>query len=177
MCNDIVVELSSILKVSKYYYTMSRILKMLEHLPGNRLPTELQVLQRFEHMRNNNNTNEVVSSLIDTLIKEISSIWNKAYIPIMLEKNIKRKLKNIIERYNSKKKNVKYSYFDLSSFDVLFDIKSSSKFRNKEDEAFYLDQKDKRIATIGTVDLPDSRKIMETELRKLREESEEIKPK
>ena len=51
MNNDIVVELSSIIKVSKYYYTMSRILKMLEHLPGNRLPTELQVLQRFEHMR------------------------------------------------------------------------------------------------------------------------------
>ena len=67
MNNDIVVELSSIIKVSKYY-TMSRILKMLEHLPGNRLPTELQVLQRFEHMRKNNNTNELVSSLIDTLI-------------------------------------------------------------------------------------------------------------
>ena len=74
MNNDIVVELSSIIKVSKYYYTMSRILKMLEHLPGNRLPTELQVLQRFEHMRKNNNTNELVSSLIDTLIKEISTI-------------------------------------------------------------------------------------------------------
>ena len=156
---------------------MSRILKMLEHLPGNRLPTELQVLQRFEHMRKNNNTNELVSSLIDTLIKEISTIWNKAYIPIQSEKNIKRKLDCIIKRYNSKKKNVKKSYFDLSSFEVLFDIKSSSKFRNKEDEAFYLDQKYKRIATIGTVDLPDSRKIMETELRKLREEYEEIKPK
>ena len=178
MNNDIVGELSSIIKVSKYYDTMSRILKMLEHLPGNRLPTELQVLQRFEHMRNNNNTNELVSSLIDTLVKEISTIWNKAYIPIKLEKNIKRKLKNIIERYNTKKKNVKNSYFDLSSFDVLFDIKKvPCKFRNKEDEAFYLDQKDKRIATIGTVDLPDSRKIMETELRKLREEYEEIKPK
>ena len=61
MNNDIVIELSSIIKVSKYYYTMSRILKMLEHLPGNRLPTELQVLQRFEHMRKNNNTNELVS--------------------------------------------------------------------------------------------------------------------
>ena len=48
MNNDIVVELSSIIKVSKYYYTMSRILKMLEHLPGNRLPTELQVLQRYQ---------------------------------------------------------------------------------------------------------------------------------
>ena len=66
MNNDIVIELSSIIKVSKYYYTMSRILKMLEHLPGNRLPTELQVLQRFEHMRKNNNTNELVSSSIDT---------------------------------------------------------------------------------------------------------------
>ena len=69
---------------------MSRKLKMLEHLPGNRLPTELQVLQRFEHMRKNNNTNELVSSLIDTLIKEISTIWNKAYIPIQSEKNNNR---------------------------------------------------------------------------------------
>merc|ERR1711973_507193 len=102
MDNDMVIVLSSIIKVSKYSYIMSRIFKMLEHLPGNRLPTELQVLQRFEYMRKNNNTNELVSSLIDTLIKEISTIWNKAYIPIKLEKNIKRKLKCIIERYNSK---------------------------------------------------------------------------
>ena len=172
-----VIELSSIIKVSKYSYTMSRILKMLENLPENRLPTKLQVLQRFEHMRKNNNTNELVSSLIDTLIKEISTIWNKAYIPIQSEKNIKRKLDCIIKRYNSKKKNVKKSYFNLSSFEVLFDIKSSSKFRNKEDEDFYLDQKDKRKATIGTVDLPDSRKITQSELRKMREEYEEIKPK
>ena len=156
---------------------MSRNLKMLEHLPGNRLPTELQVLQRYEHIRKNNNTNELVSSLIDSLIKEISTIWNKAYIPIQAEKNIKRKLNGIIKRYDNKKKNVKKSYFDLSSFEVLFDIKSSSKFRNKEDEDFYLDQKDKRKATIGTVDLPDSRKIMQSELRKMREEYEEIKPK
>ena len=94
-----------------------------------------------------------------------------------LEKNIKGKLNGIIKRYDNKKKNVKKSYFDLSSFEVLFDIKSSSKFRNKEDEDFYLDQKDKRKATIGTVDLPDSRKIMQSELRKMREEYEEIKPK
>ena len=76
---------------------------MLEHLPGNRLLTELQMLQRFEHMRNNNLTNEHVSSSIDTLIKEISTIWNKAYIPIKLDRSIKRKLKNMIDGYNSKR--------------------------------------------------------------------------
>ena len=116
MNNDIAIELSSIIKVFKYSYTMSRNLKMLEHLPGNRLPTELQVLQRYEHIRKNNNTNELVSSLIDSLIKEISTIWNKAYIPIQAEKNIKRKLNGIIKCYDNKKKNVKKSYFDLSSF-------------------------------------------------------------
>ena len=83
---------------------MSRQLKMLEHLPGNRFPTEHQVLQRFEHIRNNNLTNETVSSSIDTLTKEISTIWNKAYIPIQVDRSIKRKLKNMIDRYNTKKK-------------------------------------------------------------------------
>ena len=83
---------------------MSRQLKMLEHLPGNRFPTEHQVLQRFEHIRHNNLTNETVSSSIDTLIKEISTIWNKAYIPIQADKNIKRKLGKIIDCYKTKQK-------------------------------------------------------------------------
>ena len=147
---------------------------MLEHLPGNRFPTEHQVLQRFEHIRHSNLTNETVSSSIDTLTKEISTIWNKAYIPIQVDRNIKRKLRNMIDCYNTKKKNAKNVYFDLSCFDVLFDIKKvSCKFRNEEDEAFYLDQKGNRIATIGTVDLADTKKIMANQLRKLREEHEE----
>ena len=80
----------------------------------------------------------------------------------------------MIDRYNTKKKNVKNIYFDLSCFDVLFDIKKGScKFRNEEDEAFYLDQKGNRIATIGTVDLADTKKIMANQLRKLQEEHEE----
>ena len=85
---------------------MSRQLKMLEHLPGNRFPTEHQVLQRFEHIRHNNLTNETVSSSIDTLTKEISTIWNKAYIPIQVDRSIKRKLRNMIDCYNTKKKNL-----------------------------------------------------------------------
>ena len=83
---------------------MSRQLKMLEHLPGNRFPTEHQVLQRFEHIRHNNLTNETVSSSIDTLTKEISTIWNKAYIPVQVDRSIKRKLRNMIDYYNTKKK-------------------------------------------------------------------------
>ena len=51
--------------------------------------------------------------------------------------------------------------------------KGSCKFRNEEDEAFYLDQKGNRIATIGTVDLADTKKIMANQLRKLQEEHEE----
>ena len=153
---------------------MSRKLIMLEHLPGNRLPTVHQVLQRFEHMRHSNLTNESVSSSIDTIIKEISTIWNKAYIPIQEDKHIKRKLNKMIDRYNAKKKNAKNDSFDLTCFDVLFDIKKlSCKFRNEDDEAFYLDQKGNRIATIGTVDLADNKKIMANQLRKLREEYEE----
>ena len=66
-----------------------------------------------------------------------------------------------------------YVCFELSCFDV-FDIKKvSGKFRNEEDEAFYLDQKENRIATIGAVDLADTKKIMANQLRKQREEIEE----
>ena len=63
---------------------------------------------------------------------------------------------------------------DFSCFEVLFDIKKiSGKFRNEEDEFFYLDQKENSIAIIGSLDLADSKKIMVNQLRKLREEYEE----
>ena len=149
---------------------MSRQFKMLEHLPGNRLPTDLQVLQRYEHIRYHNLTKESVNYSIETLIKEISIIWNKAHIPIQANKNIKRKFLKTLNHY----KVLKTKGTDFSCLEVLFDIKKlSGKFRNEEDETFYLDQKDNRRTTMGSADLVDSKKIMENQLRKLREECEE----
>ena len=104
---------------------MSRQLKRMEYLHENRFPTEHQVLQRFAYIRLNNHSNKKYA-IIDTLIKEISTIWNKAYIPIQADKNIKRKLGNIIDRYKAKQKKDCYKAEqrkDLSCFDVLFDIK------------------------------------------------------
>ena len=73
---------------------------------------------------------------VDKLIQEIIDIWNKAYIPVMDERNIKRKLyhsKKLINRYNSMKSHPEC--MKLSSFEVLFDIKSDSrKFRNEVDK-------------------------------------------
>ena len=61
---------------------MSRqLFKILENLPQNKLPTCLQVLQRYECMRTN--YTEEISVSVDRLILEITDIWNKAYIPIM----------------------------------------------------------------------------------------------
>ena len=101
--------------------------KLLEHLPVNRLPTSLQVLQRYEFFRKSNPT-EKASVIYDILIKEMVSIWNKAYIPIMKEQNIKRKLEKLRKKYVHSKK----QHYNLMVFDVLFDIKSESgKFRNR----------------------------------------------
>ena len=124
--NDLVSELSSVEQLSKYSVTISRELKWIEYLPENRFPTEHQVLQRFEYIRLNNHSNKKVSSIIDTLIKEISILWNRAYIPIQADKNIKRKLGKIIDCYKAKQKKDRYKAEqrkDLSCFDVLFDIK------------------------------------------------------
>ena len=71
---------------------MSRnLIKLLELLPQNKLPTCLQVVQRFECIRTNYREEEISMS-VDRLIQEIIDIWNKAYIPVMDTRNIKRKL-------------------------------------------------------------------------------------
>ena len=72
--------------------------KLLESLPGNRLPTTLQVLQRFEWIRKSNSNSEN-NEIIDLLIEEILVIWNKAYIPTMVKRNIKTKLQKILKKY------------------------------------------------------------------------------
>ena len=155
---------------------MSRnLIKLLEHLPQNRLPTCLQVVQRFECIRTNHRE-EGISMSVDRLIQEIIDIWNKAYIPVMNERNIKRKLydskKSLINRYNSMKRHPER--MKLSSFEVLFDIKSDSgKFRNEVDRLFYLDQNNKRIATIGPIDILDNKKIQSNKERYSREILEE----
>ena len=155
---------------------MSRnLIKILELLPQNKLPTCLQVVQRFECIRTNYREEEISMS-VDRLIQEIIDIWNKAYIPVMETQNIKRKLfdskKSLINRYKNMKRHLDAK--KLSSLDVLFDIKSvSGKFRNDEDRLFYLDQNDKRIATIGPVDIPDNKKILSNNERYSREILEE----
>ena len=107
---------------------------------------------RFEFMRKYNE--ETITKSVDRLIMEITNIWNRAYITVKLTQNIKCLLlnskKSLINRYNSMKKHPER--MNLSQFDILFDIKcESAHFRNEDDRLFYLDQKDKRIATIGTL--------------------------
>ena len=149
---------------------------MLEYLPQNKLPTSHQVLQRYEYMRTNSKDTKSMS--VNKLIDEIIYIWNKAYIPVMEKNHIKRKLlnskKSTINRYIQMKKHK--DRIDLSIFNELFDIKSdSAKFRNEEDRLFYLDQKDpeKRVATLGSVDILDNEKIICNNVRYTREELKE----
>ena len=129
---------------------------------------------RFEFMRKYNE--ETITKSVDRLIMEITNIWNRAYITVKLTQNIKRLLlnskKSLINRYNSMKKHPER--MNLSQFDILFDIKcESAHFRNEDDRLFYLDQKDKRIATIGTLDKLDSEKILKNKTRYEREKSSE----
>ena len=125
-------------------------------------------------MRKNNE--ETISESADRLILEITNIWNKAYISVKETRNIKRLLleskNSLINRYNSMKKHSER--MNLTKFDILFDIKSeSAHFRNEDDRLFYLDQKDKRIATIGTIDRLDSEKILKNKARYGREKLSE----
>ena len=129
--------------------------KLLENLPGNRLPTNLQLMQRYECIRKSNyNTN--TTDICEILVEEVLAIWNKAYIPVIEKRNIKKKLVDIQKKYINIKKNKK----DLTRFDVLFDIKPKfGHFRNEEDRLFYLDQQGERVATIGPLDKADNKKL------------------
>ena len=125
-------------------------------------------------MRKNNE--ETISESADRLILEITNILNRAYIGVKVSLNTKRlllKRKNyLINRYNSMKKHSEH--MNLAKFDILFYIKSeSAHFRNEDDRLFYLDQKDKRIATIGTLDRLDYEKILKNKARYGREKLSE----
>ena len=151
--------------------------KTLEHLSVMKLPTELQALQRHEHLRLTHD-HLPVTDTVDILVDEILAIWNRAFISTQLRKNVKRTL---LQNKNSlincyivlKKKAQKGQCIDLSCFDVLFDIKDSGKFRNEEDRAFYLDQKRDRVSTIGSVDVVDTMKIQDNLDRYSREGDQE----
>ena len=94
--------------------------KTLEHLSVMKLPTELQALQRHEHLRL---THEhlPVTETVDILVDEILAIWNRAFISTQLRKNVKRTLlqnkNSLINRYNVlKRKTKKGNCIDLSCF-------------------------------------------------------------
>ena len=151
--------------------------KTLEHLSVMKLPTELQALQRHEHLRLTHD-HLPVTETVDILVDEILAIWNRAFISTQLRRNVKRTLlqnkNSLINRYNVlKRKAKKGQCIDLSCFDVLFDIKDSGKFRNEEDRAFYLDQKGDRVSTIGSVDVVDTMKIQDNLDRYSREDDQE----
>ena len=61
--------------------------RILDNLRGNRLPTTLQVLQRYEWIRKSN-TNSETNEIIDLIIEEVLAIWNKAYIPTKYQEKV-----------------------------------------------------------------------------------------
>ena len=56
--------------------------KILENLPWNRLPTTIQVLQRYEWIRILDCTSKA-TEIYELLVQDILPLWNKAYIPVM----------------------------------------------------------------------------------------------
>ena len=92
--------------INLYYSLVNvsrQIVKILENLPGNRLPTTLHVLQSYECIRKSDCTSKA-DEIYDLLVEEILAIWNKAYIPTMEKWNIKRKLDDIKNIYTISKK-------------------------------------------------------------------------
>ena len=79
---------------------------------------------------------------------------------------------SLITRYNNMKK--RPANMNLSSFDVLFDIKTdTAQFRNEEDRLFYLDQNQKRVATLGIPDRLDNEKILSNKARYSRDKQKD----
>jgi len=52
---------------------MSRQIKILENLPGNRLPTTLQILQRYECIRKSDCTSKA-TEIYELLVQEVLAI-------------------------------------------------------------------------------------------------------
>ena len=51
-------------------------------------------MQRYEYIRKSNcNTN--TTDICEILVEEVLAIWNKAYIPVIEKRNIKKKLVDI----------------------------------------------------------------------------------
>ena len=84
--------------------------KTLEQLSVMKLPTELQALQRHEHLRLTHD-HLPVTETVDILVDEILAIWNRAFISTQLRKNVKRTLlqnkNSLINRYNVLKRKAK----------------------------------------------------------------------
>ena len=63
---------------------------LLEVLPDNRLPTELQVLGYYL-WRMRNRLQKSVNSIARHVVQEVIDIWNAAYIPTICPENATRK--------------------------------------------------------------------------------------
>ena len=98
-----ILEKSILINLYWSLVNMSRQIKILENLPGNRLPTTLQILQRYECIRKSDCTSKA-TEIYELLVQEVLAIWNKAYIPSMEKRNIKRKLENIGKKYTTSKR-------------------------------------------------------------------------
>lgn len=146
--------------------TLSRNCKLplVEHLPTNRLPTELQVLGHFlwiqlqkREFDNNQTAKDVISA--------VKVIWDNAFIPMQDEHNAVRhflkdkgglylRYRNLVKRKEKMENGV--DKMGKTLFNV---IAQGAVFRNEEDREFFLDQQTKRKATIGSVDIVDTLKI------------------
>ena len=63
---------------------------LLEVLPTNRLPTELQVLGHYL-WRMRNRSKKSVKSIARHVVEKVIEIWNVAYIPTICPENATRK--------------------------------------------------------------------------------------
>lgn len=103
-------------------------------LPTNSLPTNEDVLNGVLHYKD---LPEMYHTKLEDIAKLfvlpiLTKIWQKTYIPILVEKSIKTKIDKFIKQYRNSRKNKKNEEKFHSTLDILFNISKCSCFFNKK---------------------------------------------
>lgn len=151
--------------------------KTLELIPSNKLPSTLQILERYYHLTKVSNLKPTPAKT--QLIDEMIVIWDKASIPCLSREAIRHRVNNLVNEHQSLIKNRENQSATnqqrierfKSTFDNLFDIANHhEKPKNKEDQQFLdLQRQPGRPGSLSSIDTKFKRTV---ERRSEREASE-----
>ena len=189
---------------------ISRSLQVFKHIKGNVLPTNFEVVQHYFYLRKKledsdpkfSSKTPSFSDLKDSLVNDVTAVWNKASLPIVTRQRVSGQCKNLVTKFQAARKRAKRRKLNEVSeewLQNLFDIskckcpiEESSKLRNKKllcscdfkdripekEVAFIKDQRSERKMIISHVDISHAAAQRErlTHVRNLPNELEETAP-